>query len=166
MYTEVFIHSFIYKNRYVRVSGRGIRFLDNSLHTVRSVAIAAASSGSKPALRISASLWSFHLVLGLPTGRCPSGSASNNCLTNRSTAILSTWPRRSYDLSTQRSSGSTLMTSLIQVFLTATTSKSSNRATFVPTIQCTMTLIEVGITNKNILAKTELHKSQRCRVVS
>src|SRR5699024_1813985 len=68
---DSFIHSFIYKNRYVRVSGRGIRFLDNSLHTVRSVAIAAASSGSKPALRISASLWSFHLVLGLPTGRCP-----------------------------------------------------------------------------------------------
>ena len=74
-----YIHSFIYKNRYASVSGRGNRLLDNSLHTVRSAAIVAASSGLKPALRISASLWSFHLFLGLPTGRCPSGSASNIC---------------------------------------------------------------------------------------
>ena len=103
---------------HVRESGRGNRLLDNSLHPVRSAAIGAASLGSKPALRMSASLWSFHLVLGLPTGRRPSGSASNICLTSRSDDILSTWPRhRSWDFSTQRSSGSILMASLIQVFL-------------------------------------------------
>src|SRR5699024_6538122 len=79
-----------------RVSDCGNRLLiEESSTTTLSIRCAirchcccCASLGSKPALRMSASLWSFHLVLGLPTGRRPSGSASNICLTRISVAIL------------------------------------------------------------------------------
>ena len=98
--------------------GRGKRQVVRRFHSSRSSANSLTSSAVTPARPQISSSWVSHLVLGRPTGRLPSGTASYTIRGSRSGAILSTWPyQRIWDFSTERSSGSTPRAVRMSTFL-------------------------------------------------
>ena len=98
--------------------GRGKRQVVRRFHPSRSSANSLTSFAVTPARPQISSSWVSHLVLGRPTGRLPSGTASYTIRGSRSGAILSTWPyQRIWDFSTERSSGSTPRSVRMSTFL-------------------------------------------------